>query len=201
MSTVMAPTDVMMPKSCTGPTLLAVREPNPITSVAMAPATGQKSVVKAVCRAAVAGMPRERSRRNSTITWVTVPIPTTVIIAESIVETIVNLRPARASRPRVVQSENSTTASGTTSQRMLRKQASSTAPASRPLPVPRRLPSRWSISKPSSSMTGSPAIVPAGISCIRSRSWVIVCLRVGPVPGCAAVPSRGSSVQAMPAVR
>jgi hypothetical protein len=43
---------------------------------------------------------------------VTVPIPTTVIIAESIVETIVNLRPARASRPRVVQSENSTTASG-----------------------------------------------------------------------------------------
>ena len=192
----------MMPKSWTGPTLLAMSEPKPITSVAMAPATGQSSVAIADCRASSAAAPSPRSRRYSTITCVTVLMPTTVTIAESIVETMVSLSPATASRPRVDQSARSTTARGTTSQRRLRKQASRTAPASRPLSVPSRLPSRSSIAKPSRSIAGSPASVPMGRSVIRARNRSIVPARETACARCVvALAGGGSSTQAMPAVR
>jgi hypothetical protein len=78
------------------------------------------------------------------------------------VETIVSSRPSTASVPRVAHSDHRTTASGTTSQRRLRNETSSTSPARIPLAVPSRLPSRSSIANPSRSIAGSPATVPDG---------------------------------------
>ena len=94
--------------------------------------------------------------------WVTVAIATTVTIAESIVETIVSLRPATESTPRVVQRAVSTTAIGTTTHRRLLKKKSSTPPVSATLAQARTVPSHSSMAKPSRSIAGSPARVPAG---------------------------------------
>ena len=167
----------MMPKSCTGPTRLAMSEPKPITSVAIDPTTGQNRIEMVRSSAAAGGRPSSRCRRYSTIPCTTVAIATTVTIAESMVETIVSLRPITASTPRVLQSARSTTASGTMSQRRLRKEASRTAPARTALAVPRRLPSRFSIANPSRSITGSPATVPAGRSAIAARRRSIASAR------------------------
>ncbi len=167
----------MMPKSWTGPTLLAMSDPKPITSVTIEPTTGQNRIEIVRSRAVAGGSPSSRCRRNSTIRCTTVAIATTVTIAESMVETIVSLSPITASTPRVLQSARSTTASGTTSQRTLRNETSSTAPARTALAVPSRLPSRFSIANPSRSITGSPATVPAGRSAITARSRSIASAR------------------------
>ena len=173
-STSPAPRAVMMPKSCTGPTRLAISEPKPIMSVAIAPTTGHRSRARVCCMATTGSRPASRCRRYSTIRCVTVAIPTTVIIAESIAEAIVSLTLAIAKRPRVVHRAISTTANGTTTHRRLRKMSRSTPPASRPATVPSRLPSRCSMAKPSRIITGSPAITPPGNCWIVLRSRSIV---------------------------
>lgn len=154
----------MSPKSCTGPTRLARSEPNPMQSVTIAPTVGQSSTEIARSIAAAGERPESRCRRNSTIRCTTVAIPTTVIIAESIAETIVSFSPATARMPRVLQRASKTTAIGTTSHRRLRKQARITPPESRAEAIPSTRPSRSSIAKPSRSIAGSPATVPRGSS-------------------------------------
>ena len=162
----------------------------------MAPITGQKRRWIASSSACRGGRPSSRWRRTSTITWTTVAIATTVIIADSIVDTIVSFMPATARTPRVLHSPRSTTARGTASQRRLRNDRRRTAPARIPAEVPRRLPSRSSIEKPSRSITGSPATVPRGSSAVAARTASIASARVTP-----AVLPAGSRTQTTAAVR
>jgi len=192
----------MIPKSWTGPTRLATRAPKPIMSVAIAPATGQRSTASVRSIATTLEKPCSRWRRNSTIRWVTVAMPTTVIIAESIVETIVSLRPATASRPRVLHNAKSTTASGTITHRTLRKSTSNTPAASRPAAVPSRLPSRCKSANPSRIITGSPATSPPGSCPTRSRIASIAAAREAASPRTSASPDAvDSSTATIPAVR
>jgi len=131
-----------------------------------------------------------------------VAIATTVIIAESMVETIVSCEPATASTPRVVQSAVSTTPIGTTTHLRLRKKKSSTPPVSVTLAQASTVPSHSSIAKPSRSMAGSPATVPAGNSPMMPRSRSIVSARETACwRAVTSVAAGGSSVQATATVR
>ena len=118
-STMPAPSAVITPKSWTGPTLLAMSEPNPIMSVMMAAIMGQNRVWIVFVSAGSGASPFPTRRLNSTIMWTVVAIATTVTIAESIVDTMVSFCPTIASKPRVDHRARRTTASGAKSHRTL----------------------------------------------------------------------------------